>query len=144
MRFQVLTAASMMMTAFWDIAPCNLFEVYWHFKRAYCLHQQGDYRGPMYVWNLQSTSTSWCYILEGCNFYIKHCYFPLSNIYLRFTLLQDVLTLCYVILRWPFNYSIVNKCSLSLIFYDSLVTKMQLWFHWRWCNSTESWFYYSG
>jgi hypothetical protein len=32
------------MTVFWDVAPCNLVEVYWHFRGAYCLHCQGhDY-----------------------------------------------------------------------------------------------------
>jgi hypothetical protein len=27
-RFQVLTAASMKMTVFWDVVPCSLVEVY--------------------------------------------------------------------------------------------------------------------
>jgi hypothetical protein len=41
-RFQVLTAASMKMTLIWNVAPCNLVEVYRRFKGAYCLHHQGD------------------------------------------------------------------------------------------------------
>jgi hypothetical protein len=41
-RFQVLTAASMKMTVFWDIAPCSLVEVYRRFRGACCLHHQGD------------------------------------------------------------------------------------------------------
>jgi hypothetical protein len=41
-RFQVLTAASMKMTAFCDIAPCSLGEADPRFRRAYCLHHQGD------------------------------------------------------------------------------------------------------
>jgi hypothetical protein len=28
-RFQVLTAASMKMTVFWDVAPCSLVDVYY-------------------------------------------------------------------------------------------------------------------
>jgi hypothetical protein len=34
-RFQVLTAASMKVTAFWDIAPCSLVEVDRRFRRVY-------------------------------------------------------------------------------------------------------------
>jgi hypothetical protein len=30
------------MTAFWAISPCNFVEVDRHFRRAYCLHHQGD------------------------------------------------------------------------------------------------------
>jgi hypothetical protein len=36
-RFQALTAASMKMSASWDIAPCSLVEVYRRFRGAYCL-----------------------------------------------------------------------------------------------------------
>jgi hypothetical protein len=32
------------MTAFWDIAPCNLIEVDRRFRGAYCLHHHGDHR----------------------------------------------------------------------------------------------------
>jgi hypothetical protein len=46
-RFQVLTAASMKMTAFWDIKPSCLVEIYRRFGRAYCLHHQGD--GQVYM-----------------------------------------------------------------------------------------------
>jgi hypothetical protein len=31
-RFQVLTAVSMKMVGFWDVAPCSLVEVYRRFK----------------------------------------------------------------------------------------------------------------
>jgi hypothetical protein len=41
-RFQVLTAASMKMAVFWDVAPCSLVEVYRRFRGACCLHHQGD------------------------------------------------------------------------------------------------------
>jgi hypothetical protein len=34
-RFQVLTAASMKVTSFWDIAPCSLVEVYRRFRGEY-------------------------------------------------------------------------------------------------------------
>jgi hypothetical protein len=42
LRFQVLKAASINMTSFLDTAPCNLVEVDRRFRRAYCLHHQGD------------------------------------------------------------------------------------------------------
>jgi hypothetical protein len=35
-RFRVLTAASMKMTVFWDVATCSLVEVYRRFRGAYC------------------------------------------------------------------------------------------------------------
>jgi hypothetical protein len=41
-RFHVLTAATMKVTAFWDVEPCSLFEVDRRFRGAYCFHQQGD------------------------------------------------------------------------------------------------------
>jgi hypothetical protein len=42
LRFQVLTVTSMKMTVFWDVAPCDLVEVYRRFKGACCLHHQDD------------------------------------------------------------------------------------------------------
>jgi len=40
-RFQVLTAASMMFrVVFWDVLPCKMI-VYRRFRGAYCLHHQG-------------------------------------------------------------------------------------------------------
>jgi hypothetical protein len=41
LRFQVLTAASMMFRiVFWDVLPCKMI-VERHFRGAYCLHHQG-------------------------------------------------------------------------------------------------------
>jgi hypothetical protein len=37
-RFQVLTAASMKIIVFWDVAPCSLIEVYQRFRGTYCIH----------------------------------------------------------------------------------------------------------
>jgi hypothetical protein len=39
-RFQVLTAASMKMTVLWNVASCTMVKV--RFRRACCLHHQGD------------------------------------------------------------------------------------------------------
>jgi hypothetical protein len=36
-RLQVLTAPSVKMTAFWDVAPCSLMEVHRRFRGAYCI-----------------------------------------------------------------------------------------------------------
>jgi hypothetical protein len=44
LRFQVLTAASMKMRAFWDIAPCSLV-IDRRFRGAYCLQHEGDEYG---------------------------------------------------------------------------------------------------
>jgi hypothetical protein len=35
--FQVLTAASMNMTVFWDVVPCSLVEIDRRFRGAYCI-----------------------------------------------------------------------------------------------------------
>jgi hypothetical protein len=50
MRFQVLTAASMMFRViFWDILPCKMI-VDRRFRGAYCLHHQG--------WMMEAVRTS--------------------------------------------------------------------------------------
>jgi hypothetical protein len=41
-RFQVLTAASMKMTVFWDVAQCSVVEIDRRFRGAYCLHCPDD------------------------------------------------------------------------------------------------------
>jgi hypothetical protein len=40
-RFEVLTATSMKMTVFWDVAPCSRIDIDWRFGWAYCLHHHG-------------------------------------------------------------------------------------------------------
>jgi hypothetical protein len=42
MRFQVLTAASMKMTAVWNVAPCSLIEADRRIRGVYCLHHHPD------------------------------------------------------------------------------------------------------
>jgi hypothetical protein len=43
-RFNVLKliCISMKFSVFWDVAPCSHVEVDRRFRRAYCLHHQGD------------------------------------------------------------------------------------------------------
>jgi hypothetical protein len=41
-RFQVLSAASMKMAVFYDVAPCSLVDVYRRFRGACFLHYQSD------------------------------------------------------------------------------------------------------
>jgi hypothetical protein len=41
-------AASMKMAVFWVLAPCNLAEVYWHFRGTCCLPDDG---GTKDLWN---------------------------------------------------------------------------------------------
>jgi hypothetical protein len=40
-RFFILMAVSTKVTAFWDVAQCNLAEIDRRFRGAYCLHHQG-------------------------------------------------------------------------------------------------------
>jgi hypothetical protein len=52
-RLQVLTTASMKVTAFWGIAPCSLVEVDRSFRGAYCLHHHRPVVGAsMHLWNV--------------------------------------------------------------------------------------------
>jgi hypothetical protein len=41
-RFQVVTATSVKMTVFWDVAPCGPVEINERVRGAYCLHHQGN------------------------------------------------------------------------------------------------------
>jgi hypothetical protein len=41
MRFEVLTAAKMLMLFFWIVTPCTLVGRYQRFGETYCLHLQG-------------------------------------------------------------------------------------------------------
>jgi hypothetical protein len=50
LRFPVLTAASVKMATFWDIAPCNLVEVDGRFRGTYCLHHRE--RCLRHLWNV--------------------------------------------------------------------------------------------
>jgi hypothetical protein len=50
LRYQVLTVASMKMTALQDTPPCSLLEVCPRFRGAYCIyHQVGNYGGSTYL-----------------------------------------------------------------------------------------------
>jgi hypothetical protein len=50
-RFQVLTTASLKMTAFWDVASCSLVDVDGRFRGAYCRQHQRD-DGSTHLWNV--------------------------------------------------------------------------------------------
>jgi hypothetical protein len=58
-RFQVLTAASMKITVFWDVAPCSLVEV--RFRGARCHRHQGYHQAPL----MEAVSTT----EKSVNFY---------------------------------------------------------------------------
>jgi hypothetical protein len=64
-RFQVLTAASMKLTVFWDVALCSLVEVYRRFRGAYSLHHQGVALIMVMMANIYQTSLH--NILEDSN-----------------------------------------------------------------------------
>jgi hypothetical protein len=60
MRFQILMAASMKMTASWDIAPCSLVEVDAHFRGALVMEAVHTSQTLVYF-----NETTHCYIPEG-------------------------------------------------------------------------------
>jgi hypothetical protein len=56
-RFQVLKAASMNMTVFWNVAPCSLIELDRLFRSVYCLRHSPLHGGSKHLWNVRSVST---------------------------------------------------------------------------------------
>jgi hypothetical protein len=54
-RCQSLTATSMKMSVFWDVAPCSLVGNDRRFRGSYCLHHQGDHPDRDYRWALVNT-----------------------------------------------------------------------------------------
>jgi hypothetical protein len=82
-RFQVLTAASMKMIAFWDITSCSLIEVYRRFRGAYCLPLIAP---MMAVVRTSETSVSFCEskrrnIPEGCHLLLYSILFSKKSFY---------------------------------------------------------------
>jgi hypothetical protein len=54
-RFEVLMAASMDMTVFWDVTSCSVTEIYRRFRAAYCLHHHGERprgEGSMHIFSV--------------------------------------------------------------------------------------------
>jgi hypothetical protein len=41
-RFQILTATSMNIAVFWNVATCILVDIYRRFRRSFCLRHQGE------------------------------------------------------------------------------------------------------
>jgi hypothetical protein len=50
-RFQVLTTASIKMTAFWDMTACNPAEVGLRLRGVYGVYHRRDDGGNMHLWN---------------------------------------------------------------------------------------------
>jgi hypothetical protein len=69
-------AASIKMTAFWDMASCNLIETDWHFRGAYCLYHQGDDFPETSVYFHETTRR---HIPEGCHLHIQHFFTKWPN-----------------------------------------------------------------
>jgi hypothetical protein len=78
--FEVLIAASMKITAFWDIVPHSLIEVDWRFRGAYCLHRQCD-DGLWTSETLVYYETTWHYIPEGCHLHAGTSSFNTIHLY---------------------------------------------------------------
>jgi hypothetical protein len=67
-RFQALTAPSMKIRAFWDVAPCSLIRVDRRFRDVYCLyHQGGDGGKQNSETSVYSKQTTQRYIPEDSN-----------------------------------------------------------------------------
>jgi hypothetical protein len=65
MWFQALTAESMKMMAVLDIAPCCFVGVDRRFRRAYCVHHQGNETSETSVY---SSETAWRHIPEDSHY----------------------------------------------------------------------------
>jgi hypothetical protein len=69
LRFEVLTAMTMMITVLWNVMPCSLPEVYQCFRRSCSSHQQGQQNVPR--WKMQQVLLKCCHIysrLQGVTF----------------------------------------------------------------------------
>jgi hypothetical protein len=79
-RFEVLTAASLKMTVFSDIAPGSLVAVDRRFRGAYCLHDQGSDHCPddgsskLVETSVNFYVTVWCNALDDCLLHIEKCF----------------------------------------------------------------------
>jgi hypothetical protein len=69
MRCQVLTAASIKVIAFWDIAQCSLVEIDLRFRGGYCLHHQGDAVFMIGVRSFRVQTSKTSVTLRGHNIY---------------------------------------------------------------------------
>jgi hypothetical protein len=107
MRFQVLTAASVKMAAFWDIAPYNPVELDRHFRGACCLHHQGTPIMEAVLTSVYLNETTRRYVLEGCHF-------------------QQVFFLSLEIWSRPFQLS-YSKNLLPKTIFKNTVRKCDIW-----------------
>jgi hypothetical protein len=68
MRFQLLMAASMKMTAFWDIVPCTIVsEVHTAFIITMMMEALCTSEMSVYFYEI-----TWCYISEGFTFCVSY------------------------------------------------------------------------
>jgi hypothetical protein len=81
MRFQVLTATNIKMTAVWDATPCSLVETDRYFRCDYHLHYQGDTHRPDdgTVWPSETSvnlrDSTRCNNPESYKLYTRRCEF---------------------------------------------------------------------
>jgi hypothetical protein len=79
LKFQVLAAASVKLTAFWDIAPCCSVEVDERFRDVYCLHNQVfefTLWRRQYFWNVGKRTRLHC----QCPGRLSHSYIAMYKI----------------------------------------------------------------
>jgi hypothetical protein len=98
-RFQVLVATSMKMTAFCDKALCSLVQVHWHFGGVYCLIallMEAVHTSEMSVYFYE---TAWCHIPEGSHF----PFYLLPLFFIR--TIREAVSSCYCVCMYPFQHS---------------------------------------
>jgi hypothetical protein len=110
-RFQVLTAASMKIRAFWDIAQCNLVRVDRRFTGAYCLHHQVNCETSVY-----SNENTLSYIPEGSHLHHNTFWWRVNTIKVLTVLAPSLLTCPVLKFKISFQLSGVKTSEICVQF----------------------------
>jgi hypothetical protein len=86
--FQFLTAASMKMTALWEIALCGLVEVDRRFRGAYCFIVMMMEAVPTYETSIYFYETALRYVADG--YHSRNCIFIRLCFYIYIYILYQI------------------------------------------------------
>jgi hypothetical protein len=122
-RFEVLTAVSMKMIAFWAVALSSPEVADRNFRGAYCLHHQGDYHCTSKT-SVYFQETTWHYIPESCIFRLEVIYEGTSKSFRTFLFARY----WYEVARWDLTtlYPVLQLSDLDCSWSPPSVCKLLL------------------